>query len=204
MSPMPSIPVSGRAIEAVERHRHEPAPLLAILHAIQDQLGWLPESELSTVAEALRIPHGDLYGVVTFYSYFRTTPPSGAPYVCHGPACRMRAQDGGGFPAGEPTACPGRCETPIAQLEPTRSITPRPSPPLVRAKPSAVLLANPVHADQIELGAARKRGAWSRPLGSPDEIIAAITASGLTGRGGAGFPTGVKWKAVGEATGSPK
>ena len=60
--------MSGRAIEAVERYRHEPAPLLAILHAIQDQLGWLPESELSTVAEALRIPHGDLFGVVTFYS----------------------------------------------------------------------------------------------------------------------------------------
>jgi|GEM_PF-358717 len=30
----------------------------------------------------------------------------------------------------------------------------------------------------------------------PDEIIAAITAAGLRGRGGAGFPTGVKWQTV--------
>jgi NADH:ubiquinone oxidoreductase subunit F (NADH-binding)/NADH:ubiquinone oxidoreductase subunit E/Pyruvate/2-oxoacid:ferredoxin oxidoreductase delta subunit len=31
---------------------------------------------------------------------------------------------------------------------------------------------------------------------SPDEIIATITASGLRGRGGAGFPTGRKWSIV--------
>ncbi|MBX6754589.1 MAG: proton-conducting membrane transporter [Thermorudis peleae] len=35
--------------------------------------------------------------------------------------------------------------------------------------------------------------AWSR---SPDEIIALITASGLRGRSGSGFPTGTKWRTV--------
>ncbi len=33
----------------------------------------------------------------------------------------------------------------------------------------------------------------------PDEIIEAITASGLRGRGGAGFPTGRKWRTVADA-----
>jgi formate dehydrogenase iron-sulfur subunit len=34
---------------------------------------------------------------------------------------------------------------------------------------------------------------------SPADVIAEVTASGLRGRGGAGFPTGVKWKTVADA-----
>ncbi|MCX7888856.1 MAG: NADH-quinone oxidoreductase subunit NuoF [Rhodobacteraceae bacterium] len=36
------------------------------------------------------------------------------------------------------------------------------------------------------------------------EIVAEITESGLRGRGGAGFPTGIKWKTVAEAPGARK
>jgi NADH-quinone oxidoreductase subunit F len=38
----------------------------------------------------------------------------------------------------------------------------------------------------------------------PDEIIDIITKSGLRGRGGAGFPTGLKWKFTRQAKGEPK
>ncbi len=38
----------------------------------------------------------------------------------------------------------------------------------------------------------------------PDEIVAEVTQSGLRGRGGAGFPTGIKWKTVLEAAGPRK
>src|SRR5947208_2130840 len=47
------------------------------------------------------------------------------------------------------------------------------------------------------LDAARKRGDWEDTkalmAGGPDAIIEVIKASGLRGRGGAGFPTGMKW-----------
>jgi len=39
---------------------------------------------------------------------------------------------------------------------------------------------------------------------SPAEVIEEVTKSGLRGRGGAGFPTGVKWRFVAQAKGSPK
>src|ERR1700689_3200331 len=37
-----------------------------------------------------------------------------------------------------------------------------------------------------------------------DEILADVTASGLRGRGGAGFPTGIKWKTVAQTSGEQK
>ena len=39
---------------------------------------------------------------------------------------------------------------------------------------------------------------------TPQEVIDVVKASGLRGRGGAGFPTGMKWQFAANATGSPK
>ena len=39
---------------------------------------------------------------------------------------------------------------------------------------------------------------------SPQEVISEITTSGLRGRGGAGYPTGLKWSTVSKADGNPK
>jgi formate dehydrogenase iron-sulfur subunit len=39
---------------------------------------------------------------------------------------------------------------------------------------------------------------------SPEQVIAEVVQSGLRGRGGAGFPAGVKWRTVAEATGARK
>ncbi len=41
-------------------------------------------------------------------------------------------------------------------------------------------------------------------LSTPEDVIAEISASGLRGRGGAGFPTGRKWQFTRQAPGSPK
>ena len=41
-------------------------------------------------------------------------------------------------------------------------------------------------------------------IAAPEAIVPTMVASGLRGRGGAGFPTGIKWKTVAEAEGSRK
>jgi NADH-quinone oxidoreductase subunit F len=48
-------------------------------------------------------------------------------------------------------------------------------------------------------------GALKKALGmTPDAVIEAVKASGLRGRGGAGFPTGLKWQFVDKKTPNPK
>ncbi|MER2566910.1 MAG: NADH-ubiquinone oxidoreductase-F iron-sulfur binding region domain-containing protein [Myxococcaceae bacterium] len=46
---------------------------------------------------------------------------------------------------------------------------------------------------------------WARAMEfAPEAIVQEVTASGLRGRGGAGFPAGLKWKTVAEAPGARK
>jgi NADH:ubiquinone oxidoreductase subunit F (NADH-binding) len=66
---------------------------------------------------------------------------------------------------------------------------------------TSILLARAGAQDPTDLDAAVKAGAFVglrkalHDLG-PDAVIATIAASGLRGRGGAGFPTGEKWRAA--------
>ncbi len=45
---------------------------------------------------------------------------------------------------------------------------------------------------------------WQALRRNPEDVIHEVSVSGLRGRGGAGFPTGMKWQAMRKAKGSPK
>jgi NADH-quinone oxidoreductase subunit E len=65
--------------------------LVPILQQVQDELGYLPREAQIEVAEYLKIPEVDVYGVVTFYNQFRLKPPGKHSIrVCLGTACHMK------------------------------------------------------------------------------------------------------------------
>lgn len=65
-----------------------PDSLIEVLHAVQEQYGYLEPGALAAVGEALRVPPSTVMGVATFYSHF-TLRPSAAHtcVVCDGTAC---------------------------------------------------------------------------------------------------------------------
>jgi formate dehydrogenase subunit gamma len=72
-----------------EARAAEPGALLPILHAIQDELGYVPEPAVGIVAEVLNLSRAEVHGVVTFYHFFRThAPGKHTLYVCRAEACQ--------------------------------------------------------------------------------------------------------------------
>jgi formate dehydrogenase subunit gamma len=71
-----------------------PGPLLEVLHAIQAALGYVPEGSVSLVAQGLNLSRADVHGVVTFYPYFRRTPPGKhIVSVCRAESCQSMGAD---------------------------------------------------------------------------------------------------------------
>jgi formate dehydrogenase subunit gamma len=72
-----------------------PGPLLEVLHAIQAALGYVPEGAVPLVAQELNISRAEVHGVVTFYHYFRRTPPGKhVVSLCRAEACQSMGADG--------------------------------------------------------------------------------------------------------------
>ena len=75
----------------IERYKARPGSLIPVLEEIQEVTGYLPKSLQKRVALGLSIPFSDVYGVVTFYSFF-TMVPRGKHTIrcCLGTACYVR------------------------------------------------------------------------------------------------------------------
>ena len=75
----------------IQRHKGKQGALIPVLEEIQEAVGYLPKSIQSRVARGLKIPFSEVYGVVTFYSFF-TMAPRGKHTVrcCLGTACYVR------------------------------------------------------------------------------------------------------------------
>ncbi len=77
--------------EIVERYKGEGTPLMMILSDIQKEYGYIPLEVQELVSSLTGIPVSEIYGVVTFYSFFSLTPKGKYVIgVCLGTACYVK------------------------------------------------------------------------------------------------------------------
>lgn len=77
------------AADVIAAHALDRGPLLPVLHALQEEFGYVDPAAVPLVAKALNLSRADVHGVLTFYSDFRTTPPGRRRVgVCRGEACQ--------------------------------------------------------------------------------------------------------------------
>jgi len=81
----------SRIAEIIAEFEAKPSNLIMILHAAQSIYGYLPYEVQKFVADKLKLPVSEVSGVVTFYSFFSTTPKGEHTIlVCMGTACYVR------------------------------------------------------------------------------------------------------------------
>lgn len=81
--------------ERIESYAGRPEDLIQVLHQVQEKLGYVPTEVQQSVAETLGVPLSRVYGVVTFYHYFRTRPVGKHIIrLCLGTACYVRGAEG--------------------------------------------------------------------------------------------------------------
>ena len=75
----------------VHQWRHEEGNLIMILHAIQNQHGYVPREVAMELSRELGVKLARIYEVITFYHYFKLQPPGEHHVtVCNGTACYLK------------------------------------------------------------------------------------------------------------------
>ena len=85
---------SARASAVIAEHLDQEGPLLPILHALQDEFGYIDREAEPMIADALNISRAEVHGVVTFYHDFRSKPAGRHVLkLCRAEACQAVGGD---------------------------------------------------------------------------------------------------------------
>lgn len=212
-------------IESAEPQRYEIGELIDVLKELQSDKGGLTQETLVEVAQAFDISVQHVNSVASFYTMLETDHPKKTIRICDGPACWLngstnlipyvdRLKEAGWVI--ESNSCLGLCDHAPAALvgdtqvgnlseevvtwrvEEWEKLTPISPTPKVGEK--RVLLADIDRINPRDVRTAINIGVFeglSNALSmSQKEVVQIVKESQLVGRGGAGFPTGLKWSFV--------
>jgi NADH:ubiquinone oxidoreductase subunit F (NADH-binding)/NADH:ubiquinone oxidoreductase subunit E len=191
------------------------------LREIQRQHGYLPADQLEALSRRSQLPLPHIHGVADFFPHFHLSPPPRVNVqVCADMSCHLRGSDelrrdlARRFSAMSErdiaitdVSCLGQCDgAPAVRINDHsfRNV----SAPQAEAIAIGALGGSPPPAVSLD---ARIRGLAADPYPNAepyqalrklagtrdfDGVIGLLKTAGLSGLGGAGFPTGVKWEAV--------
>jgi formate dehydrogenase subunit gamma len=79
----------ARASEIIAAHTSLDGAAMPILHALQDEFGYIHDEAVPLVAEALNLSRAEVHGIVTFYHDFRRDPAGRHVLkLCRAEACQ--------------------------------------------------------------------------------------------------------------------
>jgi len=189
--------------------------LIEFLHLIQDKFGCLHARHLAALASEMKLPMAEVFEVASFYAHFdlvmegEEAPPELTIRVCDSLTCEMLgAQEILENLPGKVgdnvrvlrAPCMGRChQAPVAEVGHKHHVH------TTTDSLAAAASAKDTHAvipDYQDFDAYRAGGGYAQleaclagdnPV---EQVIETLENSNLRGLGGAGFPTGRKWKFV--------
>jgi formate dehydrogenase subunit gamma len=78
-----------RALSRIQELERLPGALLPILHALQEEFGYIDKAAIPLIASALNLSHADVHGVVSFYHDFHREPAGRHTLkVCRAESCQ--------------------------------------------------------------------------------------------------------------------
>ncbi|MBB6054725.1 NAD(P)H-dependent oxidoreductase subunit E [Tolumonas osonensis] len=217
--------------EIVEKYDRQRSALLPILWAIQEKYGYVSESAMQQVGDLLGMHASGVWSVATFYRFIHTRPKGkfiirlsrdiasimkGAKEIALQLEKELGIRVGETTPDGmfslEWTGSIGMDDQAPAMMinnEVFSHLSTEDIPRIIRECTEAFLAHRPLTGKvgetfttaRIYANHTADSGLRQAIAMSADEIMAEVSASGLCGRGGAGFPTGTKWKMAANASG---
>ena len=219
----------GRTVTSLERRYGRPgAEVLDALRAVAEEKGRIEPADVERVAASLNLPRAHVNGAASFYADLASTPRGRRHVqVCDGTACFAASGgthidavsealgvapgsvSGDGEVSLQPVYCLGYCYGGPAALD---DGVPCAGADLAEQLSGQAARRDPEIPVRVEVGepvvlagiAGTGPDAWSvwsevAADGDRNRISREVKASGLRGRGGAGFPAAVKWDAAAEA-----
>lgn len=89
--PQGSVDLPPDLVAFIEEWKTRPGNLIMVLHKVQQHYGYVPREVAFEVARRIDVPLAKIYGVITFYHYFRLKQPGKHQIaVCMGTACYLK------------------------------------------------------------------------------------------------------------------